>query len=378
MAKASPKKETEAAEDQVSPESQLGSYLKDTKTDHYNFEEDNEYRVRASSLSMTAAMDGGISPGAHRALGITAGGKTSCTLDLMYHHLKRGKGYRGIYVKCEGRLSGDMKDRTGITFTTDATEWKDGTCFVFESNVYEAVFGLLGDLIRNNPTKTRYFIVIDSLDMMAKRDDLAKPLTEAGQVAGGALITSVFLKKTQAALAKRGHICWFISQVRESIKLNPYEKSSPRQGGASGGHAVEHAGDWVLQFLERFNDDIIREGGEKNGKILGHYCRVKIIKSNNEKYGVEVRYPIRYGRKNAQSVWVEREIIDLLLSWEQLEKSGAWLRFDPELRTEVKAGTGLDLPEKIQGIDNAYKLLEEQPAITQFLFDRLLKIVTGQ
>lgn len=378
MAKASPKKDTDEQADVVSPESQLGSYLKDTKEDHYNFESDNDYRVRASSLSLTSAMDGGISPGAHRALGITAGGKTSCTLDMMYHHLKRGKGYRAIYIKSEGRLSGDMKERSGITFTTDAAEWKDGTCFVFESNVYEAVFGLLGDLIRNNPTKTRYFIVIDSLDMMAKRDDLAKPLTEAGQVAGGALITSVFLKKTQAALAKRGHICWFISQVRESIKLNPYEKSSPRQGGASGGHAVEHAGDWVLQFLERFNDDIIREGGEKSGKILGHYCRVKIIKSNNEKYGVEVRYPIRYGRKNASSVWVEREIIDLLLSWEQIEKTGAWLRFDSELRTEVKTGTGFDLPEKIQGIDNAYKLLEEQPKVTQFLFDRLLKIVTGQ
>jgi hypothetical protein len=262
-------------------------------------------------------------------------------------------------------------------FTNQAAEWRDGTCFIFESNVYEAVFGLIGDLIRNNPTKTRYFVILDCLDMMAKRDDLAKPLEEAGQVAGGALITSVFLKKTSAALAKRGHICWFISQVREAIKLNPYEKSAPRQGGASGGHAVEHAGDWVLEFLPRFNDDIIREGGEKNGKILGHYCRAKIVKSNNEKYGVEVRYPIRYGRKNAQSVWVEREIVDLLLAWEELEKAGAWLKFHPTLREEVKTGIGFELPEKIQGIDNVYSLLEQQPAVTQFLFDRLLKLVTN-
>jgi RecA/RadA recombinase len=377
-----PKKTTkepeEKKEEQVSPQEQALSYFKANKADHYNFEEEVYYKVRSSSLSMTAAMDGGHAPGAHRATGVTTGGKTSCTLDFMYHFLQRGKGHRGVLAKTEGRLPPELRERSGVTFVTDPSEWRDGTCLLFESNVYEAVFGFFGDLIRNNPTKTRYFFMIDSLDMLAKRDDLIKPLEESGQVAGGALILSVFLKKTSAALAKRGHFCWFISQVRDAIKLNPYDKSPPRQTNASGGHAVEHAGDYVLEFLPRYNDDIIREGGVKGGKILGHYCRVKIVKSNNEKYGVEVRYPIRYGRKNAQSVWVEREIADLLLAFEQLEKAGSWLKWNEELRTEVKAGTGYELPEKTQGIDSVYQLLEQQPVVTEFLFQRFLKIVTGQ
>lgn len=362
----------------ISPEDQVSSFLKANKEDHFNYEEDTHYKVRASSLSLTALMDGGVTPGAHRALGVTTGGKTSCTLDLMYHFLQKGKGHRGLYVKSEGRLSQETRDRSGVTFVTDPAKWVDGTCFVFESNVYEAVFGLMGELIRNNPTKTRYFTIIDSLDMMAKRADLAKALEDAGQVAGGALLTSVFLKKTSASLAKRGHICWFISQVRESIKLNPYEKSSPRQGGASGGHAIEHAGDWVIEFLPRFGDDIIRAGSEKNGKILGHYCRVKVIKSNNESYLREIRYPIKYGRKNAQSVWVEREIVDLMVGWEQLEKAGSWLKINADLRAEVKTATGIDLPEKVQGLDKAYALLEEQPTVTQHLFEKFLKLVTTQ
>lgn len=379
MAKATSKKaEPEQDNDQLTPEQQVSSFLKANKTDHYNFEDDNFYKVRASSLSVTAQMDGGISPGAHRSVGITAGGKTSFTLDLMYHFLQKGKGYRALYVKAEGRLSEDTKARSGVKFVTDPDQWTDGTCFVFESNVYEAVFGLIGELIRNNPMKTRYYIIIDSLDMMGKRDDLNKPLEQAGQVAGGALLTSVFLKKTSAALAKRGHICWFISQLRESIKLNPYEKSAPRQGGASGGHAVEHAGDWVLEFLPRFNDDIIREGGDKSGKIIGHYCRIKVVKSNNEKYGTELRFPIKYGRKDASSVWVEREIVDLMLGWEMIQKSGAWLRFSDEIRAEIKENTGIEIAEKIQGLDNVYKILEEDKKLTDYLFNKFLKLVTNQ
>ena len=363
----------------ISPEQQIASFLKANKQDHYNYEEDNYYQIPSSSLSLMSAMDGGINPGAHRATGVTTGGKTSCTLDFMYHFLNNGTGYRGVYIKAEGRLSAEMKMRSGITFVNDPEQWKDGTCFVFETNVYEAVFGFIGELIRNNPSKSRYFFVIDSLDMMAKRDDLAKPLEEAGQVAGGALITSVFLKKTSAALSKRGHFCWFISQVRDSIKINPYEKSAPRQGGASGGHAVEHAGDYVLEFLPRYNDDLIRENpSDKNSKPIGHYCKLKIVKSNNEKYGVEVRYPIKYGRKNASSVWVEREIIDLLLSWEQIEKKGAWFKMAATLRDEIKENTGVEIPEQIQGIDNLYKTLEDNKKASDYLFNKLYKMLSNK
>ena len=385
MAKSSPAKivpkenETET-ENVISPESQMLSYLKANKADHYNFEEEQVDITPTSSLHLTAAMEGGARPGAHRALGFSTGGKTSCTLDLMFNFLKigGGKGRRGFYVKAEGRLSPEVQARSGIKFVTNPEEWKDGTCFVFESNVFEAVFGSMGDLIRNNPTKTRYFFILDSMDMMAKRADLEKGLEDAGQVAGGALITSVFLKKTSAALAKRGHYCWFISQVRDSIKINPYEKSNPRQGGASGGHAVEHAGDWVIEFLPRFGDDIIRENSaDKNSKIIGHYCHVNIVKSNNEKYGVKVKYPIKYGRTGGTSVWREREIAELMIGWEWVSKTGAWLKIDDKIRQEILEKTGVEFPEKIQGMDKFYAYLEETKPVSDYLYSKLLALITG-
>lgn len=375
MAKAA---KPDSDENVISPQQQAASFLKSNKDDHYNFEDSIDYTVRSSSLSLTAAMAGGCHPSANRAIGVSAGGKTSCTLDFMFNFLKMngGKGVRGIYVKSEGRLSPQVMARSGISFTNDAEQWRDGMCFVLESNVFEAVFGFIGELIRNNPTKTKYFIMIDSMDMMAKKDDLAKALTEAGQVAGGALITSVFLKKTSTAISKRGHIMWFLSQVREAIKINQYEKTVARQGSSSGGHAIEHAGDDVLDFLSRNQDDIILEDPKnKSSKPIGHYCKIKIIKSNNENYNTIVRYPVKYGRTGGTSVWIEREVADLLLSYELIEKAHAWLKIHPKLIEEVKTATGEELPEKIQGMDTLYEILENSKKITDFLSDKFLKMI---
>ena len=370
-------KEEENDDGVLTPAQQAMAYMstKEVKGDHYNFEKSEATKTRCSSLLLSSVMDGGIPNGAHRALGITRGGKTSCLLDFMYHFL-RVKGRRGLYVKSEGRLSPEMQERSGIKFVSDPLEWKDGTCLIFECNIHESIFGLIGNLIKNNPTSTKYFFVLDSMDMIVRRADMAKGLEDAQQVAGGALITSTFLKQTSLALEKRGHVAFFISQVRDEIK-GQYDRRPPRQGSASGGHALEHQGTWVLEFLPRWERDKIYEGTGDNQKIIGHYCKVKILKSTNEKDDVEIRYPIRYGRKNATSVWIERELFDILLQWGQLEKAGAWLKLNAEIIKEVQEKTKIALPEKIQGMDNFCKLLEDNPVVANYLFEKFLKIITG-
>lgn len=363
----------------ITPSQQLSSFLKGNKEDHYCFEPSISYKVPSSSLIFNSMTDGGIGPGAVRFVGVTGGGKTSCVLDFMKNFLEGGDDRYGIYVKSEGRLSDNVKTRSGIEFT-EADEkgelvFEPGKCFIFESNVYEAVFGLIGDLIKNNPTKAKYFFIIDSMDMMGKREDLAKPLTEAAQVAGGALLTSVFLKKTSVALAKRGHIIAFLSQVRDEIKLTPYGgASTPRQGKSSGGHALEHAPDWVFDFQPRYQDDIIRKGDDKNGEILGHYCKIRIVKSDNEKNHQDIRYPIRYNRMNGTSVWKEKEVVDMLVSLGQLSRAGAWYSLEDAVRAEVLQ---LDpgVPEKFQGFDSVNKYFESQPAVVEALFEKFKSLI---
>lgn len=350
-----------------SPASQALEFLKQNKTDHYNFEEDNYYKVPSSSLNLNVELGGGIPVGAHRAIGITTGGKTSCSLDFMFNFLKLGSNYHAVYFKSEGRLSPEIQERSGINFTTDAQKWNNN-CLIIESNVYEAVFGFIRDLIVNNPTKAKYFFVIDSMDSMARREDLAKPLEEAEKVAGGALLTSVFLKKSSLALAKRGHILIFISQIREEIKLNQYEKTTPRQGKSSGGHALEHNASVVMEFLPRWNDDLIREG-DKNSKIIGHFCKIKLVKSDNEKYQTQLSYPIKYGRTGGNSVWKEREIFDQLLMWNLLKKNSSWLTFNESLVKELQA-IDKEFPEKLQGEDQVCEYLESHKEVSNFLYKK--------
>ena len=51
----------------------------------------------------------------------------------------------------------------------------------------------------------------------------------------------------------------FISQVRADIKLDPYSKAPIRQTTATGGNALLHFANYILEFEPRFKKDLILE-----------------------------------------------------------------------------------------------------------------------
>jgi hypothetical protein len=266
-----------------------------------------------------------------------------------------------VYIKSEGRLSEDMISRSGIS--TDEEQWQ-----IIKSNVYETVIDLIRQLVKDNPTDTRYMFIVDSMDALIPRGDLEKGSDEAVKVAGGSLLTSDFLKRMALGLATRGHICYMISQVRSKVSINPYEKTDPRLTNASGGNAILHYSDWILEFQPRWSKDIISTQPNGKGDMLGHWCKVIFRKSANEKTGSEVRYPIRYGRVGGQSIWVEYEVVDMLLQWEMATAKGAWVTISDELIEEVKKELKLELKKQHQGVDNLRKYFEENKDIGKYIF----------
>lgn len=355
----------------VSPKEQLGSILKNKKEDHYNFEEEVKYTVPSSSLILTSEMRGGLRPGSHRFLGNSSSGKSSCALDFMFHFLKLGTGCMGVYFDAEGRLNDEIKKRSGIKFTEDYESWEDNSCFVLKTNVYELVFGLIRELISNNPNKIKYFFIIDSINLLAKKDDMSKSFEEVNQVASGSLIASNFFQRTGAALQKRGHICIFISQIRSSIKINQYEKSdNNKQGFSTGPHVIEHAADWVMDFKARMNakEDYFYEiPDDTKSKKIGHYCTINIIKSNHENYGQTIRYPIKYGCVDGTSVWLAKEIGDFALAWSFVKKDKNSYYFDESILTEINVNIKESIPEKFVGMTKYMNFFEERPDVTEFL-----------
>ena len=360
----------------------LENFLKANKEDHYNFEEEIDYKVSSGSLQLDLQLGGGFGPGLHRFVGINEGGKTSESLEVMKNFLNDLPNTKAVYFKAEGRLSPEMKERSGVKFVYNAEDWQEGTCFVFESNIYETVVDLMRQLVTKNPEKTKYCFLLDSVDGLITKNDLDKNFDESAKVAGGAVIAATFMKKMAISLAKRGHMAIFVSQVRADIKLDPYTKAPIRQTSATGGNALLHFANFIIEFEPRFRDDLIlkdptnKKVSEKNPPI-GHFAKITVKKSPNETTNRTLCYPIRYGRKNGTSIWIEKEIVDLLYAWEFVNKKGAWINGSDEF-IEMLAEAGFDedvLKFPIQGDAKLFSIIEENNELSKFLIKFFKKAI---
>ena len=196
---------------EISGKSKLESYLKDNSQFHYAFDEEIDYVVSSGSLVMDIEMGGGIRPGIIRSSGLTEGGKTSNALSFArnFQILNQEKG-QVIYIKSEGRLGKEILERSGVD--TDPSKFR-----VIPTNDYEFVIDMMRTLIKENEEGKIYFFIIDSLDALVPRNDLAKSATEANKTAGAALLTSDLLRKMAAGFSSRGHICFIISTLRSVL-----------------------------------------------------------------------------------------------------------------------------------------------------------------
>jgi len=361
----------------------LGSFLKQNSDDHYNFEEEIDYKVSSSSLQLDLRLGGGLCPGLHRFCGMNEGGKTSAALAFMKNFLATVPNSKGFYIKAEGRLSKEMRERSGIKFVFKPEEWEAGTCFVFESNIYETVVGAMRELVTKNEEDNRYYFLLDSVDGLITKGDLDKGFEDSNKVAGGAVIAANFMKRLSIALAKRGHMAVFISQVRADIKLDPYSKAPVRQTTATGGNALLHFANFILEFEPRYKGDLIlKNPSDKtidavNNPIIGHFAKVTVKKSPNEKTNLTIAYPIKYGRTNGNSVWIEKEIVDLLLLWEFLGKGGAWYTATEEFE-ELLAENSLPIFGKVQGLESVFNKIEQDPQLSKFLVGYFKKAICNE
>lgn len=365
-------KEQDQVQTDSSSKSFLKSFLKEKSEHHYNFEETINYKVSTGSLNLDMQTGGGLSPGLHRFVGFTEGGKSSASLEVMKNFLATIPNSKGFYVKAEGRLSDEMQKRSGIKFVFNAEEWDVGTCFVFECNIYETVVEGMKNLVMTNEEKIKYIFVVDSVDGLIAQNDSSKSFNESQKVAGGAVIAGAFMKMTSTPLSKRGHMAIFISQVRSDIKIDPYSSAPIRQTSATGGNALLHFSNFILEFEPRFEGDIIlkdpsiKKSDPIKNPIIGHWCKICIKKSPNEKSKVRITYPIKYGRTNGTSVWLEKEIVDMLMVWEMVTRSGAWYYLSEDFISMLKENS-IEAPEKFQGENAIFEFVESNPNLVKLL-----------
>lgn len=351
---------------------QLSDYLKANKKDHLNFDQQVSWKASTGSLLFDAELGGGFGPGAYKVSGASFAGKSHAILTCIKNALETIPNSKGLWVKAEGRLDEDVQERSGLKFVFNPEEWVVGTCFVLETNIFELVTDLINNLIKNNPSEIRYMMCIDSMDGLIRRADMEKDAEEGERVGGGALLTSVMFKKANLVLNKKGHVLFMIHQLRAKIETSQYApKDQNKSVGGGGANSGVHSANQIWNFKGRTKSANIEEKGE----VIGHYCVIELTKGVKERIDVRVEYPVRHGMKGGKSVWLEKEIADLLIQWELVDKAGAWLSFSEDFVQELReAKFTIEDNFKIQGDAKLKDWLEQNPEIVRYLYQKFLKL----
>jgi RecA/RadA recombinase len=372
--KKTPKTEEAKKDKDLTPAEQFDDFLASHDT-HFNFAEDVDYKISSGSLKLDIEIGGGLHPGVVRFCGTTESGKTSAALSFAKNFLDSVDNSFVFYVKAEGGArSADVLHRSGL----DLEKYKD-TFRVYKNNIYEEVINLIETQVKNNPKRTRYMFILDSMDSLNLQADLKKNITgeESPKVAGAAGLSALFLKRMTLMLCELGHICIMMSQKRASMAVGKFDKDE-RFVTSSGGFALLHYSDWIFEFKERSKKHTIfqnskAEGGEKylSGNIIGHKCVIEFSKSPNEKKFVNVNYPIKHGRVGGRSIWRESEVFEFLMAWKYISIKGSWITVGEETLSQAKKD-GHELIEKIQGEAKFKNYLEENPEVCDYFYNTFL------
>ena len=374
-------KEIKEEKKNISSNDILTNILKEHKDEHYNFQERVDWKISTGSLLLDIAT-GGISPMLLRICGSNNEGKTPEALEICRNFLINIKNSKGLWVIAEGRgLSKENIERCGLTFVYKPEEWVVGTIFVLETNVFELFIKTVKTLVLDNPDNYKYAFIVDSLDGLQLRDDRVKDITENNRVCGVPALSKKMLQSLSLGMFKYGHLMILLSQVTSEIKIDPYAKTANRGGNFSGGNSLLHGSDLIWEHQTSFPSDYILDN--PNGKLndgkskpVGKYCKVIIQKSQLEATRKQmIQYPIKFGRKPS-GIWLEHELAEMLMAWDFVKKSASWLAFSEVALKEFKE-IDPELPEKIQGIDNLRRYLEEKPKLVEYLFNKFKSVLSN-
>jgi len=362
----------------------LKKFLNSKDTVHYNDIVPKEIPISTGSLILDSQLK--VRSGqVIRLVGKGAElGKSSQALVFAQNYMETMTNARTLYVKAEGRLSKELQYRSGLTFVNTIDEWVTGSVFVLASNVADDIFDLIKDLLKKAYEAGEHIcFIIDSVDGLILKDDYqTKGIGTGGMVAGVPKITKLFFRHCALPINHYDSLCLMTGQYAAQISIER-GPSAPNQGSSSGGSSQQHQADYVFDYQGIRQGDLILEDPnnktpdpEKN-KILGKVARITLRKSASDVTGNTFEIAIRKSSetiRGKKQIWVEKEIADIMVSFQMLTKGGSWLTFSPEILEEVKTA-GLEIPEKVQGINNLYSLIEENEGVKDYFYNKIKKMI---
>lgn len=330
-------------------------------------------KISTGSLKLDDKTGGGFDSGIVTLYGITESGKTSMALQVMDNALKENNSI-GLYIKAEGRLSDNIKNRYSFEFVDNTEDWDVGKCFELKSYDYFFIIEFLKNLFSELPKGVRLVCIVDSLNGL-------RDTSGVGGMASTPRITSDFLSYLSLPISELGHLVFITAQKRAKIE-GTYVKNEDRDHfDMSGGYAIQNYSNWIFQFAphdQKVNQFFASDDARKESPI-GHKCLITVKKSPNNTSNSRVDYPILYGRKGCE-IWLEQELLEYMQMWSFITRPNTRASFlvSDYVREESKEKIKIEVPESFRTEAKIQEFFTESPEFVGFWVKEISKRIQTQ
>ncbi len=284
--------------------------------------------ISTGSLGLDIALGiGGVPKGRIvEVYGPESSGKTTVALQMIAQAQKQGG--EAAFIDVEHALDPVYAKALGVDIDS---------LLVSQPDTGEQALEITEALVRSGAID---IIVIDSVAAMVTRAEIEGEMGDT-HVGLQARLMSQALRKLTGCIGKSNCVAVFINQVREKI-------------GVMYGNPETTPGGRALKFYSSVRIEVRRgEQLKQGGEVIGNRTRCKVVKNKVAPPFREAEFDIIYGEGTSYF----GEIVDLGVSLDIINKSGAWFSYNGE-----RLG---------QGREKVKELLRDNPALCEEIADKV-------